>query len=239
MASVAGAQPPPGPPPGGHPPGSPLPSSPWLGPVPPTRKCSRRTCAHYLTAPEDLKADGSDYYAQCFRCRGSTKILTAKRRRMDATTAGVLAEPGGSIDRSSSSIQLNLPFAGVNVILVGDFYQLPPVAEKSLFNTTKTQNPNQLLGQALYRLFNQTITLDVVKRQQASFEDAIRIYSLKDNIKAFNHYRLRQLKRPVLLVNASHTGGTAAENANTDEARNLHKDIPISINARIMLRDNL
>jgi hypothetical protein len=72
-----------------------------------------------------------------------------------------------------------------------------------------------------------------------SFEDAIQIYALKDDVKAFNHYRLRQLQRPVLLVEASHTGGSAAENANTDEGGNLHKEIPVSINARVMLRENL
>jgi hypothetical protein len=71
------------------------------------------------------------------------------------------------------------------------------------------------------------------------FEDAMRIYAKKDDVKAFNHYRLRQLKRPVLLVFASHTGGSAAEIADTDEGGNLHKEIPISINARIMLRENL
>jgi hypothetical protein len=67
------------------------------------------------------------------------------------------------------------------------------------------------------------------------FEDAIWIYALKDDVKAFNHYFLRQLRRPVLLVKASHTVGSAAENANTDEGGNLHKELPVSINARIML----
>ena len=180
--------------------------------------------------------------------------------------------PGGANDGA---------FAGVNIIIVGDFFQLPPVGDKSLYNTAKTQNSDQLLGQQLYRLFSQTITLSVVKRQQGEdavsrgfrqaldnlrinkatmrdwqllttrvqaklspeevtlFEDAIRIYALKDDVKAFNYFRLRQLRRPVLLVIASHTGGSAAENANTDEGGNLHKEIPISINARIMLRENL
>jgi hypothetical protein len=72
-----------------------------------------------------------------------------------------------------------------------------------------------------------------------SFEDAIQICAKKDDVKAFNHYRLRQLKRLVLLVLASHTGGSAAEKADTDEGSNLHKEIPILINARIMLRENL
>jgi hypothetical protein len=49
--------------------------------------------------------------------------------------------PGGADDG---------PFAGINIIIVGDFYQLPLVAEKSLFNTAKTNNPDQLVGQQLY-----------------------------------------------------------------------------------------
>jgi hypothetical protein len=71
------------------------------------------------------------------------------------------------------------------------------------------------------------------------FKDAIRIYALKDNVKAFNYFRLWQLRRPVLLVITSYTGGLAAENANTNEGGNLHKEIPISINACIILRENL
>jgi ATP-dependent DNA helicase PIF1 len=172
-------------------------------------------------------------------------------------------------------------FAGVNIILVGDFFQLPPVRDNSLYNTAKTQNADLLVGQQLYRLFDQTIALSVVKRQQGDdaesrrfrqaldnlrvnkvtlrdwellstrvqaklspdevqlFEDAIRIYAKKDDVKAFNHHRLCQPKRPVLLVLASHTGGSAAEKADTDKGGNLHKEIPISVNARIMLRENL
>jgi hypothetical protein len=137
------------------------------------------------------------------------------------------------------------------------------------------------VGQQLCRLFDRTIALSVVKRQQGddaesrrfrqaldnlrvnkvtmhdwellstrvqaklgpdevqSFEDAIRIYAKKDDVKAFNHYRLRQLRRLVLLMLASYTGGSAAEKANTNEGGNLHKEIPISINARITLRENL
>ncbi|KAI0568847.1 hypothetical protein TUN199_11830 [Pyrenophora tritici-repentis] len=67
----------------------------------------------------------------------------------------------------------------------------------------------------------------------------MRIYAYKDDVKAYNHRRLRELGRPVLLVNTSHSGGVPAERANTEEAGNLHKEIPISINARVMLRENL
>jgi hypothetical protein len=71
------------------------------------------------------------------------------------------------------------------------------------------------------------------------FDDAMRIYANKDDVKAYNHYRMRELNHPVLLVEASHTGGVPAERATTDEVGNLYKWMPLSVNARIMLRVNL
>ena len=71
------------------------------------------------------------------------------------------------------------------------------------------------------------------------FKDAIRIYTKKDDVKAFNYYYLRQLKRLVLLILASYTSGLAAEKANINEGSNLYKEISILINACIILRENL
>jgi hypothetical protein len=71
------------------------------------------------------------------------------------------------------------------------------------------------------------------------FDDVLRIYAYKDDSKAYNHFRLRELKRPMLMVSATHTGRRPAENASTDEAGNLHSKMLVSINARIMLRENL
>jgi hypothetical protein len=88
MAAVAGAQPLGGPPLGGDPP---LPL--YAGPVPPTRICSKRQCLHMLEAPADLKPDSSDYYSQCWRCRGSTLRSVLKRRKIDVTTTGALVQP--------------------------------------------------------------------------------------------------------------------------------------------------
>ncbi|KAF1941632.1 hypothetical protein EJ02DRAFT_347358, partial [Clathrospora elynae] len=141
--------------------------------------------------------------------------------------------------RSSNS------FAGVSIIIAGNLFQLPPVAEKAIYNNDKTTTPDVIVGQTLYRLFNRTITLDVIKRQSGDnanrFEDAMRIFAYKDHVKAYNQFCMREIKRPVLLIKASHTGGPQAENASTDEADagNLHKEMPVSINARIMLRENL
>jgi hypothetical protein len=101
MAAVAGAQPPGGPPPGGSPP-PPL----YTGPVPPTRKCSKRQCTHMLEAPIDLKADGSDYYSHCWRCRGATSSSATKRRKLDPITTGSLIE---SLCNAPSSGQFASP----------------------------------------------------------------------------------------------------------------------------------
>jgi hypothetical protein len=82
MAAVAGAQPL-----GGPPPPTDLT---FTRLAPPIRKCSRRTCAHMLEYPIDMKADGSDYYNQCWRCRDSRKLTASKRRKLNATTTTVV-----------------------------------------------------------------------------------------------------------------------------------------------------
>jgi hypothetical protein len=68
----------------------------------------------------------------------------------------------------------DLPFARLNIILVSDFCQLPPVADRALFNTvTEKVSSDILLAQRMYKLFNRTITLDQVMRQQCTNTDAV------------------------------------------------------------------
>ncbi|KAH7082829.1 hypothetical protein BKA63DRAFT_529794 [Paraphoma chrysanthemicola] len=125
-----------------------------------------------------------------------------------------------NISTSLTALQANIQikannddFGGINILLIGDFCQLPPVAAAPLFSTK----------QRLYKLFNTTITLNVVKRQQ---------------VHAYNHQRLRDLNNPVLPLRASHRGHEA-ENRTTKEAGNLHKQLYVSINSRIMLGENI
>jgi ATP-dependent exoDNAse (exonuclease V) alpha subunit len=75
--------------------------------------------------------------------------------------------------------RVDLPFAGLNIILCGDFYQLPPVAAKPLYSKPRTAQPARINvheenGMRLYRHFNRTVTLSVVMRQQGEDEEAQR-----------------------------------------------------------------
>jgi len=50
-------------------------------------------------------------------------------------------------------------------------------------------------------------------------------------------FPLRELKQPVILIKASHNKAMA-ETANTKEGGSVHKEMPVSINCRVMLREN-
>jgi hypothetical protein len=67
------------------------------------------------------------------------------------------------------------------------------------------------------------------------FNNAMRIYAYKDDVKAYNYFCMRKLNCLVLLVEASYTGGVPAKRASTNEAGNLHKEMLLSINTQIML----
>ena len=65
----------------------------------------------------------------------------------------------------------HLPFAGMNVILMGDFHQFPPIARTSsaLYSRQETSNPVALQGRALYWQFETIVWL----RQQIRIKDIV------------------------------------------------------------------
>ena len=58
------------------------------------------------------------------------------------------------------------PFAGINIIMLGDFCQLPPVGEKALYNGYPSDSIDVTHAQTLYRPFNRTVVLTQIMRQQ-------------------------------------------------------------------------
>jgi ATP-dependent DNA helicase PIF1 len=80
--------------------------------------------------------------------------------------------------------------------LLGDFCQLPPVAATPLFSTAphKFNNSDHINGQRLYKLFDKTITLNVVKRQggedQESKDFRTALGNLRMNRVTMNDWKL-------------------------------------------------
>ena len=62
----------------------------------------------------------------------------------------------------------HLPFAGMHVILMGDFHQFPPIARANtaLYSLSQTNNPDVLQGRDLYKRFTTVVRLHLQIRIQ-------------------------------------------------------------------------
>ena len=64
-------------------------------------------------------------------------------------------------------------FGGLNILLVGDFFQLPPVLQKPLYYDKEVQGV-EIKGRNSYRQFDKTVFLKVVQRQRGNDQGAFR-----------------------------------------------------------------
>ena len=72
-----------------------------------------------------------------------------------------------------------MPFRCINILLCGDFYQLPPVGMSPLYDTRGAAKPEITSAKELYRLFDYTVRLSTIMRQQSVNEDSIWFRTLR------------------------------------------------------------
>ncbi|KAJ5171639.1 hypothetical protein N7492_004232 [Penicillium capsulatum] len=74
-------------------------------------------------------------------------------------------------------------FGGLNIILAGDFFQLPPVLQKPLYDISANLTGLDLLGRQRYWSFDITIELDTVVRQQGADPQSVAFRRTLDHLR--------------------------------------------------------
>ena len=94
------------------------------------------------------------------------------------------------------------------------------------------------VSQQSWQLLNSRVQNQLTLDEVESFDDALRLYFRREEVRIYNHRRLRDCKQPILKIKSTHTG-RGAEGANDDEADGLEPQLCICLGARVMLTDNI
>lgn len=89
-----------------------------------------------------------------------------------------------------------------------------------------------------YRLLASRVQADLPQEEIAQFADSLRLYFRREDVKSYNHNRLRDSSQPILLIKSEHTGNNASK-ATDEEAEGLDTELCLSIGCRVMLTQNL
>ncbi|EAQ89410.1 hypothetical protein CHGG_06029 [Chaetomium globosum CBS 148.51] len=147
---------------------------------------------------------------------------------------------------------------GLSVILIGDFFQLPPVLNKPIYaEYDRLMKEMEVAGLNAYRAFEHSGFLgrqssgnmgrtrpvsrcasNLSPRVQAGFANAVRIYPTREKVRSYNHDHMVDLNSPALYVEATHQGDGASK-AESKDAGNLSSRFPVCIGARVMLTRNI
>jgi hypothetical protein len=96
-------------------------------------------------------------------------LIIDEKSMIDLTTLSLIDDRLRAILPASS----DKPFGGLNILLCGDFFQLPPVLGMPLFSRSPTQ-VDAIKGHQLYQAFNRTLRLAQIMRQQGEDEISTR-----------------------------------------------------------------
>ena len=75
------------------------------------------------------------------------------------------------------------PFGGLSILLCGDFFQLPPVGMCPLYNSKREVNLELQCAQRLYALFDRTVRLTAIMRQQGEDSDSIQFRTVLQGLR--------------------------------------------------------